>query len=227
MAMTRPLRLAVFDCDGTLVDSQHSIVACMQAAFRADGLPAPAPEAIRRVVGLPLAASCGVLAPELSAGRRARLAELYKQAFTDLRATRGLDEPLFDGIVAALDALEAAGIVLGVATGKGRRGLALTLERHGLLHRFATRQTADDAPGKPHPAMLEQAMAEIGARPADTVMIGDTTFDMEMAGAAGVAALGVAWGYHPEPELKAAGAIHVVSEADKIPSFFEIVTGRS
>jgi phosphoglycolate phosphatase len=217
----RRLRLAVFDCDGTLVDSQHSIVACMQAAFRAEGLPAPAPEAVRRVVGLPLARSCGVLAPAEPPARHARLADRYKQAFTELRARQALDEPLFDGIVAALDALEAAGAVLGVATGKGRRGLALTLERHGLLHRFATRQTADDAPGKPHPAMLEQAMAEVGVSAAETVMIGDTTFDMEMARAAGVVGLGVSWGYHGTDELTASGALHVATEASEIPIYFK------
>jgi phosphoglycolate phosphatase len=222
----RRLRLAVFDCDGTLVDSQHSIVACMQAAFRAEGLAPPPPAAVRRVVGLPLAQSCGVLAPHEPRARHALLAERYKEAFTALRARQALDEPLFDGIVAALDALEAAGAVLGVATGKGRRGLALTLERHGLLHRFATRQTADDAPGKPHPAMLEQAMAEVGVSPVETVMIGDTTFDMEMARAAGVAALGVAWGYHGSDELRASGALHVAAEAMEIPVYFKSFIGH-
>ena len=205
-------RLAVFDCDGTLVDSQHSIVACMAAAFAAAGLAAPAAEAVRRVVGLPLAASVARLSPMLAVAECERVAELYKQAFTDMRSGSPIDEPLFPGVRELLDALEAEGVVLGVATGKGRRGLRITLEHHGLFGRFTTLQTADDAPGKPHPEMLRRAMAETGADPAATAMIGDTTYDILMALSAGTAAIGVGWGYHPAAELKAAGA-HAVVEA--------------
>ena len=210
------IRLAVFDCDGTLVDSQHSIVACMTAAFAAAGLAVPAAEAVRRVVGLPLAASVARLEPQLAESECARVAELYKQAFTDMRATAPLDEPLFPGVRELLDALEAEGVLLGVATGKGRRGLRITLEHHGLLGRFVTLQTADDAPGKPHPEMLRRAMAETGADPAATAMIGDTTFDILMALNAGTAAIGVGWGYHPPAELRAAGAHEVVDAAHEV-----------
>jgi phosphoglycolate phosphatase len=207
-----PLRLAVFDCDGTLVDSQHSIVACMSAAFAAAGLPAPSADAIRRVVGLPLGVCVARLLPAPGDADCARLVDLYKQAFLDLRRGPGLDEPLFPGVRELLDALAEEGLLLGVATGKGRRGLAITLERHGLLGRFVTLQTADDAPGKPDPAMLRRAMADAGAEPATTAMIGDTTYDILMARNAGTAAIGVAWGYHPAEELRAAGA-HAVAEA--------------
>lgn len=210
------IRLAVFDCDGTLVDSQHSIVACMTAAFAAAGLAVPAAEAVRRVVGLPLAASVARLEPQLAAAECARVAELYKQAFTDMRAAAPLDEPLFPGVRELLDVLEAEGVLLGVATGKGRRGLRITLEHHGLLGRFVTLQTADDAPGKPHPEMLRRAMAETGADPAATAMIGDTTFDILMALNAGTAAIGVGWGYHPPEELRAAGAHEVVDAAHEV-----------
>src|SRR5690242_19124516 len=191
------IRLAVFDCDGTLVDSQHSIVACMTAAFAAAGLAAPTAEAVRRVVGLPLAASVARLSPLLAIAECERVAELYKQAFTEMRGSRPIDEPLFPGVRELLDALEAEGVLLGVATGKGRRGLRITLEHHGLLDRFVTLQTADDAPGKPHPEMLRRAMAETGADPSATAMIGDTTYDIVMALNAGTAAIGVGWGYHP------------------------------
>lgn len=211
-----PLRLAVFDCDGTLVDSQHSIVACMSAAFAAAGLAAPAAEAVRRVVGLPLAASVARLDPLLAAAECARVAELYKQAFTDMRRDRSIEEPLFPGVRELLDALEAEGVLLGVATGKGRRGLRITLEQHGLLGRFVTLQTADDAPGKPHPEMLRRAIAEAGAESATTAMIGDTTFDILMALNAGTAAIGVGWGYHPPDELRAAGAHEVVDAAHEV-----------
>ena len=212
-----PIRLAVFDCDGTLVDSQHSIIACMEAAFVAAGLEAPAAEAVRRVVGLPLAASVARLSPQLAAAECARIAELYKQAFTDMRRGNPIDEPLFPGVRELLAALESEGVVLGVATGKGRRGLRITLEHHGLLDRFVTLQTADDALGKPHPEMLRRAMAETGADPATTAMIGDTTYDILMALSARTAAIGVAWGYHPPDELRAAGAHAVVDAAHEVP----------
>lgn len=209
-------RLAVFDCDGTLVDSQHSIVACMGAAFVAAGLAAPTAEAVRRVVGLPLAASVARLSPLLAMAECERVAELYKQAFTEMRGSRPIDEPLFPGVRELLDALEAEGVLLGVATGKGRRGLRITLEHHGLLERFVTLQTADDAPGKPHPEMLRRAMAETGAEPSATAMIGDTTYDIVMALNAGTAAIGVGWGYHPAAELRAAGAHAVVEAAQDV-----------
>lgn len=212
----RPLRLAVFDCDGTLVDSQHSIVACMAAAFAGAGLAAPTADAVRRIVGLPLHVGVARLQPLLAEAECLRVAELYKQAFLDLRSAAPMEEPLFPGVVELLDALEAEGVLLGVATGKGQRGLKITLDQHGLLGRFVTLQTADDAPGKPHPAMLHQAMAATGADPAATAMIGDTTYDILMARSAGTAAIGVAWGYHPVEELHAAGAHAVVSAAHEV-----------
>ena len=221
------VRLAVFDCDGTLVDSQHSIVACMEAAFATAGLAAPAAEAVRRVVGLPLAASVARLAPWLAAPDCERVAALYKQAFTDMRGGKPIDEPLFPGVRELLDALEAEGVLLGVATGKGRRGLRITLEHHGLLDRFVTLQTADDAPGKPHPEMLRRAMAEAGAEPATTAMIGDTTYDILMALSAGTAAIGVAWSYHPAAELSAAGAHAVVAAAHEVPPAWLEVAARA
>jgi phosphoglycolate phosphatase len=211
-----PLRLAVFDCDGTLVDSQHSIVACMEAAFVAAGLAAPTAEAVRRVVGLPLQASVARLSPLLALTECERIANFYKQAFTDMRRDSPIDEPLFPGVRELLDALEAEGVMLGVATGKGRRGLRITLEHHGLHDRFVTLQTADDAPGKPNPEMLRRAMAETGADPATTAMIGDTTYDILMALSARTAAIGVAWGYHPPEELRAAGAHAVVAAAHEV-----------
>jgi phosphoglycolate phosphatase len=214
--MPEPLRLAVFDCDGTLVDSQHSIVACMEAAFVAAGMASPTPEAVRRVVGLPLAECVARLVPAGSAGECERLVELYKDAFMDMRRFDKVDEPLFAGVRELLDALEAEGWLLGVATGKGRRGARITLDRHRLLTRFVTVQTADDAPGKPHPEMLRRAMAEAGAEPATTAMIGDTTFDILMARNAGTAAIGVAWGYHPPEDLHAAGADAVAEAAHEV-----------
>jgi phosphoglycolate phosphatase len=201
------LRLAIFDCDGTLVDSQHVIASCMRAAFAAEGLPAPPIAAIRRVVGLPLADCMATLAPAHGGAGHARLSDAFREAFHRPGGPPGgPGEPLFAGCREALDTLEAAGWLLGIATAKGRRGLDGILERHGLSGRFVTLQTGDASPGKPHPAVLERALAEAGARAADAVMIGDTSYDMTMARHAGVHPIGVAWGYHEVADLHAAGA---------------------
>ncbi len=208
------LRLAVFDCDGTLVDSQHAIVACMREAFRAHGRAAPEEAAVRQVIGL----SLDEAVRRLSAGGPSvpLIAESYRQAFLAMRTGPDFHEPLFPGVTAALDALESAGLLLGVATGKARRGLLATLERHGLAGRFVTLQTADLNPGKPHPAMLLRAMAETGVEPERTVLVGDTSFDMQMAREAGTRAVGVAWGYHSSNELEAAGADRIVERCEDL-----------
>lgn len=213
-------RLAVFDCDGTLVDSQHVIIACMHAAFASERLTAPDGEAVRRLVGLPLtdivarlARVDGVADP----ARLARIVETYRESFSTLRQRADHHEPLYPGCLAALAAIEAQGWLLGIATGKTRRGLDAVLERHGLAGRFVTLQTGDLGPGKPHPAMLVRALSETGVELRNAVMIGDTTYDMEMAVSAGVAGIAVAWGYHPTPELVAAGATALVEHFDDLP----------
>lgn len=207
---TKPLRLALFDCDGTLVDSQHAIVDSMTEAWLAHGLGQPDAHAVRRVVGLSLVEAVAVLLPDVDAERHVTIAESYKDAFAARRQRGVLEEPLFSGIAETLDALDAAGVLLGVATGKSRRGLLSVLERHGLTHRFVTLQTADIGPGKPDPAMVRRALAETGVAPAATVMIGDTTYDIQMARNARIASVGVSWGYHEVPELVAAGADRIV-----------------
>ncbi len=201
-------RLVVFDCDGTLVDGQAAICETMEEAFVAANLPPPERNTVRRIVGLSLPQALRLLAPEAQ-DRHETVLEHYKSGFRD-RRTRGiLEEPLYDGMAALIERLAGAGWQLGVATGKSDRGLVSCLERHGLLDRFVTLQTADRHPSKPHPAMLEQAMTDAGAVPETTVMVGDTTFDIEMAVAADVKAIGVAWGYHEPAELLDAGAIGV------------------
>ncbi len=211
------LRLAVFDLDGTLVDSQHMIAAAMAAAFAGLGLAPPDGAAVRRVVGLSLGAAVARLAPGLEAPVHRELETGYKDAFAALRRAGEVAEAPFDGAFAALDAIEEAGWLLGIATGKSVRGLAATLERFGLAGRFVTLQTADTNPGKPAPEMLLRAMEEAGVGPAATVMIGDTSYDMEMAGNARVAALGVGWGYHEGAELTAAGAARIVGRCADLP----------
>ncbi|MDR6787514.1 phosphoglycolate phosphatase [Sphingomonas sp. BE138] len=214
-----PIRLAVFDCDGTLVDSQANICRAMESAFAAHGLAAPPRPAIRAIVGLSLVEAVTLLAPAASPALHLMLADTYKATFRSMREDGLLDaEPLYEGLVGALDALAADGWLFGVATGKSDRGLAHVLAMHGLTDRFVTLQTADRHPSKPDPAMLRAAMAEAGAPPHMTVMIGDTTFDMAMARAAGVRALGVSWGYHREAALWQAGAEAVAHRCADLPA---------
>jgi len=199
-------RLAVFDCDGTLSDGQAAICTAMASAFAEAGLPAAAEHEVRRIVGLSLPQAIARLAPDAVPEQHAHAVEAYKAAFRTAREEGRLQEPLFGGISAMLARLKADGWMLGVATGKSDRGLRSCLVTHGIFDLFVTLQTADRHPSKPDPAMLEQAMAEAGADPTGTVMIGDTVFDIAMARAIGVRALGVAWGYHEPAELIAAGA---------------------
>lgn len=218
-------RLAVFDCDGTLVDSQHNIVAAMTDAWRAFGLE-PLPGAVvRRVVGLSLVEAVAVLLPEGELTDHVQLSELYKEAYFTLRQQPDHAEPLYPGAAESLRALEEDGVLLAIATGKSRRGLAATLTHHGLEGRFISLKTADDGPGKPHPHMLEEAMAEAGAGPASTVMIGDTVFDIEMACNAQVRSIGVSWGYHDPDELRAAGAAGVIDEFGELAEMTALLIG--
>lgn len=213
-AMT--LRLAIFDCDGTLVDSQHSIVAAMQGAFDAAGLEPPSRLAILANVGLSLPQIMTRLLPTSDESFQDEMVDRYKSSFFELRASGMLQEPLYDGMAGLLDALEAQGWLLAIATGKSDRGLKAVLEHHGLLPRFVSLQTADRHPSKPHPSMIEAALAEAGAAREQSVMIGDTSYDMMMARTANVRALGVGWGYHPAEELLAAGAHSVAMDSAEL-----------
>jgi phosphoglycolate phosphatase len=210
------MQLVIFDCDGTLVDSQHNITAAMALAFAAHGLAVPERQAVLGVVGLSLAEAFTVLAPEAELALRASLAEHYRSAFADGHLQRG-HEPLYPGIRETIHHLAGRDdVVLGMATGKSRRGVARVLAQEGWTGHFLTIQTADDHPSKPHPSMILTAMAEAGVGPESTVMIGDTTFDVEMALGARAGALGVAWGYHHPERLRAAGAHDVITTGDAL-----------
>ncbi|HEX8226152.1 MAG TPA: HAD-IA family hydrolase [Allosphingosinicella sp.] len=204
-------RLAIFDCDGTLVDSQANICLAMEECFAGAGLPTPPRERTRRVVGLSLVEAMRAMLPDAEPHVHRALAEDYKQCFHRLRGRGLVEEPLYEGVAELIETLVRDGWLLGVATGKSDRGLALCLDHHGLAGRFATLQTADRHPSKPHPSMIDQAMADAGASPETTIMIGDTSYDMAMARAAGVTAIGVTWGYHGAEELLAAGAHHIAA----------------
>lgn len=199
------MRVVIFDVDGTLVDSQDDICAAMRAAFASVGQASPSRAEICAIVGLSLPEAMQVLAPELEVHHVA-LVEGYKASYMALRAQKGTAEssPLYAGALAALDRLRGEDeTLLAVATGKSRRGLDKLLDGHGLQGYFASEQVADHHPSKPHPAMLEAVLRETGLRADQAVMVGDTRFDMEMARAAGIATIGVSWGYHAAESLMA------------------------
>ena len=209
-------RLDVFDCDGTLVDSQHSICTAMTLAFEGEKLAVPDRTTILSVVGLSLPLAIARLLPEAEADFHDHLSESYKRAFQQMRRDNAVSEPLYPGIAELIRQLDADGWLLGVATGKSDRGLNLCLSHHGIHAHFVTLQTADRHPSKPHPSMLLTAMADAGAIPETTVMIGDTSYDIDMALNAGTRALGVGWGYHPPADLIAAGAHGVAMDSDEL-----------
>ncbi|SIS82866.1 phosphoglycolate phosphatase [Roseivivax lentus] len=226
--MSADLRLVVFDVDGTLVDSQADIHAAMIDAFASAELAAPGRADVLGIVGLSLPEAMAELAPGVDAATRLRMVEAYKNAYATRRKTVGAAEgsPLFPGVRDVLDAVHAVPHWLpGIATGKSRRGLDALLDGHGLRGRFVTEQVSDHHPSKPHPAMLHAALSETGVAARHAVMVGDTEFDMAMARAAGMVAIGVTWGYHPAPRL--AEAHHLIDDIAVLPALLKDIWGET
>lgn len=215
--MSARLRHIIFDCDGTLVDSQNIICAAMERAFSTVDRPAPERSQTLSIVGLSLPQAMAIMAPDADEAERERLVVAYKAAFVALRADTTYHEPLFPGARTAVDRLVGEpGSILSMATGKSRRGVAAILALHDMENVFQSVHTADDGPSKPHPHMIHSALAGSGIAPDRAVMVGDTTYDIEMALAAGAIPIGVDWGYHPAEALRAAGAARVISVFDEL-----------
>lgn len=219
MGMNGPqLKLLVLDCDGTFVDSQTGIIETMQSAFAENGVARPAPDRILHVVGLELFESIGILAPTLGPALHEKILGAYRQFSTKRRNDGVWRDPLYPGAVEAMNGLGEAGWLMGVATGKSRAGLDRVLADYEIDHHFCTLQTSDVAAGKPSPDMLERALAESGADASRAVMVGDTSYDMEMAVNAKIHAIGVGWGYHDRDALISAGAKLVIERFDQLPA---------
>lgn len=213
------MKLVLFDCDGTLVDSAGTIHECMTRTFSAAGLPAPGRGQTRQIIGLSLhLAMERLLGPHADADIPALVSQ-YKDNFLSMRGEPEFQESLFDGIAGMLAELRMrSDLVLGMVTGKSRRGVRSVVATHGFDGMFMTVRTADDCPSKPHPAMVLECCCETGIEPAETVVIGDTVYDIEMAGRAGAKAIGVSWGYHDAGALLSAGAADMASAPAMIPA---------
>jgi phosphoglycolate phosphatase len=211
-------KLAIFDCDGTLVDSGATIYRAIAEAFEAHSIELPPASTCRRIIGLSLTEAMAALVPDADETAHLALAETYKSCFMRARLEGRVEEPLFEGILDLLDVLEADGWLLAVATGKSDRGLRHCLTSHGIQARFVSLQTADRHPSKPAPHMALAAMAAAGASPESTIVIGDTSFDMAMARSAGTVGIGAGWGYHDAQELLEAGAVAVAERPAEVLS---------
>lgn len=219
------MRLVIFDVDGTLVDSQGDILASMAAAFASVGMAAPARDAVLQIVGLSLDHAMLRLAPDAAQDMRDAMVAAYKTAYQALRIKSGAaSSPLYPGIAEMMAGLRAQPeTLLAIATGKSRRGLVALLDNHGWTGHFHSLQVADDHPSKPHPSMILTALAETGMTPDRAVMIGDTSYDMDMAAAAGVPFVGVGWGYHPPHALTR--ATEVVAAAQDLGAAIDRAIG--
>lgn len=211
------MKLVLFDCDGTLVDSQHIIHACMALAFRDFGHDDPGAATVRSIIGLSLDRAVARLLGRDVDDEVNAIAARYKEHFVVYRANGGPMEPMYEGMEALVRLIAAEPeIVLGVVTGKSRRGLNAILGHYDLASLFLTTRTADDCPSKPNPAMVLECCAETGIAPADAIVVGDAVFDMEMARNAGATGIGVSWGYAPVDHLIRAGAHHIAGNAREL-----------
>lgn len=218
------LRLVVWDVDGTLVDSAAHITGAMTRAFHGQDLTPPSPDAVRDIVGLSLPQAIAALAPDVPADQQQALREGYKGGFVELAQNKH-SSPLFPGTLDVLNEVHSWDeTLMGVATGKSRRGLDRILDAHDLRPYFVTQQVADFHPSKPHPAMLQAAMDDAGVGPDQTVMIGDTSFDIDMGRAAGTRTIAVAWGNHHTNRLKHADAL--AQNMQELPALLQTFWGQ-
>lgn len=214
------MKLVLFDCDGTLVDSVKLIHEVMARTFVHFGYKRPDVSETKAIIGLTLDIAIARMQGKPHADDEAvAMMAYYKSIFAETRAEPGYEEPLFAGISPMMAQLTGRDdLLIGAVTGKSRRGLNLIMDTHGFRPHFIVSRTADDCPSKPHPAMVTECCDETGIRAEDTIVIGDAIYDMMMARSAGAKAVGVSWGYGPVPALLESGAHHIVNRPDEIPA---------
>lgn len=216
------MKLVLFDCDGTLVDSVGVIHGCMIRTFEGAGMPVPSVDETRTIIGLSLDIALAQLAKVENPSVVAMLVQRYRTNFVMMRGEPDFSEPVFPGIPKLLETIGMRDdIMVGMVTGKSRRGVSAVFATHGFGDLFSVVRTADDCPSKPHPAMVLEACAEVGVEPSQAVVVGDAIYDMQMACAAGATAVGVSWGYHDAEALRGAGAAFVLGEPAELMTILE------
>lgn len=220
--MSGSLEAVVFDLDGTLHDSLPAIVACFRASFESQGLGAPTADEICALVGLPLTQIVSELLPNGDANALHAVEATYREGYAEFDRSHSR---WFPGALELVRVLRAKGVKTAIATGKGSNGLRRVLREAGIADLFDVALGRDAVPrGKPHPDQLLEVMRLLGVVPAHTVMIGDTTYDIEMAVRAEVPAIGVEWGAHDAEQLRVAGAKHVVGVTRELR---DLLAGRA
>ncbi|KQT83543.1 HAD-IA family hydrolase [Aurantimonas sp. Leaf443] len=216
------MRAVLFDCDGTIADSCGLICETMRRTFVSRGLSDPGDAATRAIIGLSLGDAMARLHPAADAAGIAMLVEGYRETFRGTRDDPAFRESLFPGMKDLVVRLgRRPDVLVGMVTGKSRRGVASICAAHGMDGLFLSVRTADDCPSKPHPAMVEECCAELGVHPSECVVVGDAIFDMQMAVHAGATGIGVTWGTNPAEPLVAAGASDVACDVDHLAALIE------
>jgi len=214
--MNNKYKLIIFDWDGTIIDSQAHILHCMKNAIVDEGLKAPDDQAIRHIIGLSLHHAIETLIPELEEDVTDRIATRYRTHFF---ADSEQDSELFIGAEDVIRDLHASGYYLAVATGKGRNGLDIALNKTGLEHFFHITRCADETRSKPDPMMLDEILTDLDLDPQQAIMVGDTSYDMEMAGNINMDCIAVTYGMHDKKHLESSCPTHFIDSIDEISQF--------